>query len=238
MSRDHIAQMERSWTANAEAWTRAVRQGQVESRRLATDTAVVDAILERTPRAVLDIGCGEGWLARALSEHGVQVTGADASAPLIKAARARGGGAFLVRSYVEIAADPEAFGTDYDAVVFNFALLDEDPAPVLRAVGHVLAPEGVLHIQTVHPWTARGQGPYRDGWRVETFEGFGGTFPEPMPWYYRTLGSWISLLHRSGYRVLDLREPVHPNTGEPLSLLFTAARAAEPAVAADTGPGT
>ena len=35
----------RSWFENAEAWTRAVRDGLIESRRLATDQAVVEALM-------------------------------------------------------------------------------------------------------------------------------------------------------------------------------------------------
>lgn len=221
MSRDPAGELERSWTANAEGWTRAVREGRIESRRVATDAAIVQAVLEGSPRRVLDVGCGEGWLARALAERGVEVLGVDASAPLVDAARARGGASFQVRSYAEITADPGALGADFDAVVFNFALLDREVAPLLRAVRRILTPEGLLHVQTVHPWTARGDAPYRDGWRTETFAGFGPGFPEPMPWYFRTLESWASLLHRSGYRIRELREPAHPGTGQPLSLLLT-----------------
>ncbi|HSK40392.1 MAG TPA: hypothetical protein VK943_11555, partial [Arenibaculum sp.] len=55
-----------SWTANAGLWTQAVRSGAIASRRLATDDAVVRAVAARRPRRVLDLGCGEGWLARAL----------------------------------------------------------------------------------------------------------------------------------------------------------------------------
>ncbi|MDB5765055.1 MAG: methyltransferase type 12 [Herminiimonas sp.] len=127
---------------------------------------------------------------------------------------------FYVNSYAGIAADPKSLGTGFDAVIFNFALLEEDIGPVLQAMKHVLSPSGTLFIQTVHPWAVRGEAPYRDAWRTETFDGFGSGFPEPMPWYYRTLGSWASLLSQKGYQVKDLREPVHPDTGEPLSLLF------------------
>lgn len=55
-----------AWRRNAAPWTAAVRGRQIESRRLMTDRAMVDAVLGRAPRSVLDLGCGEGWLARAL----------------------------------------------------------------------------------------------------------------------------------------------------------------------------
>ena len=58
------------WQSNANAWTQAVRSASIESRRLATDQAVVDAVMRARPSRVLDVGCGEGWLTRALSTRG------------------------------------------------------------------------------------------------------------------------------------------------------------------------
>jgi hypothetical protein len=43
-----------------------------------------------------------------------------------------------------------------------------------------------------------------------------------MPWYFRTLASWISELETAGLRVSWIAEPIHPDTGDPLSLLLTA----------------
>lgn len=209
----------RSWVANAEGWSEAVRGGRIESRRLGTDAAILDAVLERAPGSVLDVGCGEGWLARALTERGVRAVGVDGSAPLVEAARGRGG-TFHLASYEEIAADPSILGGGFDAAIFNFALLHEEVAPLLRAVGRLLAPGGSLFLQTVHPWEARGEEPYADGWRTEHFTGFGSAFPEPMPWYSRTLGSWVAVLRESGYTLDEAREPAHPETGRPLSLLL------------------
>lgn len=212
--------MEATWIANAAAWTRVVREDRIESRRVATGAAIVDAVRERAPARALDVGCGEGWLVRALAAEGIDAVGVDGSAPLIDAARSVGDGVFHLRPYAAIAADPEWLGTDFDAVVFNFALLEEEVGAVLRAVRRCLAPSGALLIQTVHSWAVRGEAPYRDGWRTETFSGFDVAFPRPMPWYFRTLESWVSLLRQSGYRIVDVREPRHPETGEPLSLLF------------------
>ena len=41
-----------------------------------------------------------------------------------------------------------------------------------------------------------------------------------MPWYYRTLESWVAVVRRAGYVIDEMREPVHPETGRPLSLLL------------------
>ena len=211
----------RSWSRNAEAWTRTVREGGIESRRLATDAAIVRAVLERRPERVLDLGCGEGWLARALAGQGVRVVGIDVSPELVDAARREGGGEFYAVAYDALAADPALARGEYDAVVCNFSLLDEHPAPLLASLRRVLRPGGALVIQTVHPWTAAGEGPYEDGWRTETFAGFGEGFAAPMPWYFRTLASWTAVLAAAGYALVELREPLHPNTGRPASLILT-----------------
>ena len=79
-----------SWTINASPWTRAVREKQIASRRLATDQAIIDAIVDCKPKSVLDVGCGEGWLVRALTERGIQAAGVDAIPALIERARQAG----------------------------------------------------------------------------------------------------------------------------------------------------
>ena len=147
-----------SWDANAAAWTTAVREQRIPSRRAGTDAAIVQACLRTIAATVLDVGCGEGWLARALTRR--------------------------------------------------------------------LAPQGRVLIQTVHPWLAMGEGSYANTWREENFQGFGVAFPSAMPWYFRTLGSWIEELTAAGLSLLTVNEPVHPETGRPLSLVLECALSA------------
>jgi 2-polyprenyl-3-methyl-5-hydroxy-6-metoxy-1,4-benzoquinol methylase len=211
-----------SWMANADAWTRAVREGRIPSRRLATDAAIVQAVAELEPRRVLDLGCGEGWLMRALAERGIETVGLDVSLELVMAAEETGGGRYRCCSYDELVDDPTRAGGPYDAIACNFSLLGADLPPLLRALRANLAPGGALVIQTVHPWTAAGDEGYADGWRTETFAACGGGFAEPMPWYFRTLQSWVDALRTAGFRVTTLREPLNPKTRQPASLLMVA----------------
>ena len=171
-------QLQRSWIANAPSWCDAVRKQQIESRRVTTDAAIVDAVLSASPRAVLDLGCGEGWLARALSERGIDVTGIDASQPLIEAASALDGGRFLAVRHEDAAR--ALAGSSFDAIVANFSLLDDASGDVIASLAPLLAAAGRLIVQTVHP--AFADRPYDDGWRTETFAAFAGEWPEPMPW--------------------------------------------------------
>jgi 2-polyprenyl-3-methyl-5-hydroxy-6-metoxy-1,4-benzoquinol methylase len=212
-----VQRLQESWCDNAAAWTSAVRAGAIESRRLATDAAILEAVLRRRPRKTLDLGCGEGWLVRALAEHGVTAVGVDGSAPLIEAASAAGG-RFMHLTYDELIANPSRCGEGFDLVVANFALLEERLEPLLAALARIMTSDAWLLVQTLHPLAAGP--PYQDGWRTEDFRGFGDGNCAPMPWYFRTIGSWVAVLRASGFTLHVLREPSHPQDGRPLSLLF------------------
>jgi 2-polyprenyl-3-methyl-5-hydroxy-6-metoxy-1,4-benzoquinol methylase len=210
---------------NAGAWTTAVREQAIPSRRLATDAAIVAAcervIAGRPDVRALDVGCGEGWLTRELATLGAQATGMDVSAALIDAARAAGGGPdYACVSYDQLESDAEVLAGPYDLVVCNFSLLDDRVAPLLAALARRLPASGVVLVQTVHPWAAVGDGPYVDGWRTETWGAFDKAFPAPMPWYFRTTGSWLAAARAAQLVVDRLEEPIHPESRKPLSLLL------------------
>lgn len=210
-----------SWHKNAAPWTRAVRERQIESRRLVTDQAIVDAVLERAPTSVLDIGCGEGWLARALSAQSIRVLGVDAVPALIQQAESAGGGNFRVLSYEQIAAG--AVDERADVVVCNFSLLGQKSVTGLfAAIPSLLNSRGTFMVQTLHPVSACGELPYQDGWREGSWKGFGSAFTDPAPWYFRTLESWTGLFARNGLRLIETRETRHPETGQPVSVIFIA----------------
>ena len=216
---DPERRIEQSWRENAAAWTEAVRQGRIPSRRAGTDAAILAAIRQAAPRSVLDVGCGEGWLARALAAEGARVVGIDAAPELIAAARALGG-AFETLRYEALGAAATILGAPFDAAVCNFSLLGEDIATVLRGIRALLRRNGVLLIQTVHPRVACGDEPYEDGWRLESFAAFGATFLASMPWYFRTLESWDRVVAEGGFTVVERGGPTDPATGRTLSLLL------------------
>jgi len=210
-----------AWQRNAAPWTSAVREQQIESRRLVTDQAIIEATLSRSPRSVLDLGCGEGWLARALAARSIEAIGIDAVPALIEQARLAGGGDFRVMTYEDVAAGK--LNASVDAVVCNFALLgNESVAGLFGAVRSLLNPHGSLLVQTLHPLVACGDQPYLDGWREGSWAGFNADFRDPAPWYFRTLESWIRLFAEHGFRLLELREPLHPQTHQPASVIFIA----------------
>ncbi|MEX0674772.1 MAG: class I SAM-dependent methyltransferase [Gaiellaceae bacterium] len=116
-----------------------------------------DAFLELLPppgRRTLDLGCGEGRLARDLAAAGYRVTGVDASPTLVAAAREADPG-FDVQM-ADAAALPFADGA-FDLVVAFMTLQDVgDLAGALRECARVLEPEGRVCLAIVHPLNSAG----------------------------------------------------------------------------------
>jgi 2-polyprenyl-3-methyl-5-hydroxy-6-metoxy-1,4-benzoquinol methylase len=210
-----------SWHQNTAPWITAVRAGEIESRVLVTNQAIVDAVRSLSPASGLDIGCGEGWLVRALD--GVAMTGVDVVPGLVEAAQGAGGGEFRVMSYEEIAQGRLKLAVD--VAICNFSLIGEEAVSGLfRAAPSYLKPGGTLIVQTMHPLMACGDEPYADGWREGSWAGFNAGFTDPPPWYFRTLSSWVRLFGDNGLQLRELREPLHPHTGKPASLILMGQR--------------
>ena len=100
---------------------------------------VVELLGPQSGEKILDLGCGDGALTLKLRDMGVDVTGVDASAPQIEAARALGLDARVMDGQrLDLPAET------FDAVFSNAALhwMDEDPDAVIRGVWQALKPGG------------------------------------------------------------------------------------------------
>ncbi len=212
-----------SWVINAAAWTRAVRRGEILSRERVTNGAILEAIANCAPTTLLDLGCGEGWLAHQCAHQGIAVLGTDAVAELtaIAAQGAPPGTRFQTLSYQQIGAG--VLKDRFDVVVANFSLLgDRSLDELFLAMPELLSPGGCLLVQTLHPLLVCADHPYVDGWREGSWAGFSPAFRTPAPWYFRTLESWMRLFRRNELVVNEIREPLDPLSGQPASVIFRA----------------
>lgn len=104
-------------------------------------SGVVDLLAARSGEHILDVGCGDGALTEKLATLGAIVTGIDASANMIAAARARGLDVHHL-SATDLASKPALTGR-FDAV-FSNAALHWIPAPdqprALLAIRSTLKP--------------------------------------------------------------------------------------------------
>ncbi|MCC1496957.1 bifunctional 2-polyprenyl-6-hydroxyphenol methylase/3-demethylubiquinol 3-O-methyltransferase UbiG [Alcanivorax sp. 1008] len=218
---DQEQQILHSWEVNAAPWTQVVRNQEIASRKLVTDAAIIEAIKIRCPATVLDIGCGEGWLARRLADQGMQVTGVDAIPALIGTARAAGGADYYQLSYQQLVAGE--LRQRFDVLVCNFSLLGETSVEnLLAGLPAMLSPGGSLLIQTLHPTSACGDQPYQDGWREGSWQGFSDAFSRPAPWYFRTLEGWLALFAHTGWQCEQQIEPAYQD-GRIASVIFVLA---------------
>lgn len=210
-----------SWTANAGNWIEIIDNNGIESRRLITNKAIVEAVCSGKPTTALDVGCGEGWLAKELQDKGIEMTGVDVIPALIERASQKVKGNFLVASYEDIAAGKIVFEKLFDAIVINFALIaKESTENLLAALSRHLAPGGNLFIQTLHPFSRKAMDDYKTGWKEGSWDGLGDQFTMPYQWYFRTLEDWLLLLDQSGFKSVTVTEVLHPQSAKPLSVIF------------------
>jgi 2-polyprenyl-3-methyl-5-hydroxy-6-metoxy-1,4-benzoquinol methylase len=221
MSRD--ADLDRqiidSWHKNASAWSVAIQTQQIASRQLVTNRSILDAVVSCNAHTVIDIGCGEGWLTRELTARGMDVLGVDVVPAFIERSKTIGIGKFAVATYSEIAMGQ--LGEKFDLAVANFSLFgNESVTSLFQSFRSILNPHGTVIVQTLHPIVACGDLPYLDGWRASSWSGFSDNFTDPAPWYFRTLATWVKLFTTNDLTIVEIREPIHPQTGKPAAAIL------------------
>lgn len=219
---DHSSAIMDSWQANAGNWIATIDNNEIESRVLVTNAAIISTIMAFKPGSILDIGCGEGWLTRALRQQGINAFGVDAIPALIENAIEKDGQHYAVASFDELATGAHAINGKMDAAVINFALLDEEGTEkLIQNMHRLVRKDGYLFIQTLHPFaiTASAE-PYVSGWKEGSWRGLSREFSLPYQWYFRTIGDWVKLFTGAGLNIAGMQEPLHPASQQPASLIF------------------
>jgi 2-polyprenyl-3-methyl-5-hydroxy-6-metoxy-1,4-benzoquinol methylase len=214
-----------SWVTNAAAWSEAIQQEAIESRKLVTNQAIIMAIAKHQPKSLLDIGCGEGWLCRAAQKAIPSLStikGMDAIAALVQQAKTLSPNvSWEQKSYQDLIAGASHNQEQFQFISINFALFEKELVELLLlALPNYLSENGRVIIQTLHPLMACGDAAYEEGWREGNWNGFSTSFKDPHPWYFRTMAAWVSLFTASGLILDQMQEPIHPKTGKPASVIF------------------
>lgn len=114
---------------------------------------------------VVDVGCGSGILAQAMTEAGYRVVGVDLSEPMVAMARTRVSGAeFHIGSFVDTVLPESVAVTGVGEVLcyaFDSANDDRTRDGWFRRVYEALRPGGVLLFDIAGPERAPRQGPHR-----------------------------------------------------------------------------
>ncbi|MCR9178531.1 MAG: class I SAM-dependent methyltransferase [Alphaproteobacteria bacterium] len=115
---------------------------------------LLDRIGQVRGLSILDVGCGDGVLATRLAQGGARVTGIDASAEMIAAARRRAKAAGVEVDLVEGDAGGLPFPAGHFDCVVSVATLCfvDDPRPTIRDMVRVLKPGGRLILGELGRW--------------------------------------------------------------------------------------
>ncbi|MEL6257040.1 MAG: methyltransferase domain-containing protein [Bacteroidota bacterium] len=153
----------KSWELNARPWNEAIENQRIESRKLLTNQAIIDAILDQKPQSFWDLGCGEGWLTREMSKRGIKTLGTDVIPDLLEIARKKD----QVGSYELLAfEDLNSFSPQqkYELICCNFSLIGKESVDhIFTHISSFLSAGGKFIVQTLHPETACGDEEYVDG---------------------------------------------------------------------------
>jgi SAM-dependent methyltransferase len=138
----------------AENWVRWARTPGHDSYWYYRDS-FFDAIVPGPSSLTLEVGCGEGRVARDLSRRGHTVVAVDSSRTLIRyAGEADPAGAYLL---ADAAALPFADGA-FDLVVAYNSMMDvEDMPAAVREAARVLTADGRICVCVTHPFTDAGR---------------------------------------------------------------------------------
>lgn len=188
------------------------------------------AILPEPGRRTLDLGCGEGRVARDLKARGHRVTGIDASQTMIRyATEADPGGDYVV---ADAAALPFEDGSFDAAIAFNSLMDIDDMAGAVAETARVLEPGSHFCICITHPMRDAGRfasrasdapfviaEPYLEKRRFEMSVSRGGLEIRFRGWAY-PLESYARALEEAGFVIESLREPPDPDRPLPNFLLM------------------
>lgn len=208
-----------AWQANSDSWIEAINRQELASRALATNAAIVNAINKQNPKSLLDLGCGEGWLCRALSAPNRRIIGIDGVQALVTDAQAKDAtNTYYCFDYNAIRQGALAHLGQFDVISFNFALFEETGMiALLEEVAKLLSPNGKLIFQTV---TLGPEEP--SSWHREDWQALDRDFPAPFPWYYRTEKDWQLTLQKAGWALERTDRTLHPKTKADLSIIIQA----------------
>jgi SAM-dependent methyltransferase len=217
-----VNELRDAWEENAAAWIAWARAPGHDSYWRFHRDLFLELVPPPSGRT-LDVGCGEGRLARDLAALGHDVAGVDVSPTMIAAARAEAPGMEL---HVADAAELPFGDGSFGLVVAFMSLQDvDDLGGAIREAARVLAPGGRLCLAIVHPFNSAGTfaerapdapfvvaGSYLDESRTDaTFER--GGLAMRFVSRHAPLEKYFAALEAGGLLVERLREHKLPESG-------------------------
>jgi SAM-dependent methyltransferase len=217
-----VGELSEAWEDNAKAWIAWAREPGHDSYWQFHRDLFFELVPPPRGRT-LDIGCGEGRLARDLATLGHDVAAVDASPTMLAAARQA---APEMELHLADAADlPFSDASAYLVIAFMSFQDVDDLDGAIREAARVLAPGGRLCLAIVHPLSSAGafetrtatspfviEGSYLDESVTDnTFERSG--LAMRFVSRHRPLQAYTDALAANGLLIEALREPALPDSG-------------------------
>jgi SAM-dependent methyltransferase len=221
------------WERQAEHWAAWAREPGADSYWRESGPPFFE-LLPPPGRRTLDVGCGEGRVARDLTRLGHAVVGIDAAPTLLRLAReADPTGEYVLGDAAELPFADASFDL---AIAFN-SLMDVDDMPgTVHEVGRVLAAGGRFCICITHPFRDAGRyegrdadtrfmirGSYFGKRRFAATAVLGGREFDFRGWAY-PISMYIDALADAGFLIEAMREPRDPQRSVPNFLLLRAVK--------------
>jgi SAM-dependent methyltransferase len=219
MSDKELEEVRDFWNRVADDWRIQVGDDGDSNRRLNSDPVLWDFAGDVSGLAVLDAGCGTGYLSKKLRDRGALVTGIDVSERMIEIARAKHPDIdFRVDSCSALATVDDGH---FDMVIANYVLMDTpDLRAAMGAFHRALKAGGVAVLVFSHPCFPQGRATVsEDG--EETWYRWGFPYFEPRKctdppwahfqsdfiWFHRPLSDYWKAFTAAGFGVVDFEEP-------------------------------
>jgi SAM-dependent methyltransferase len=219
MSEAELPSMRDAWEEHARDWVAWARTPEHDHFFWAYNLPRFLEIVPPPGALTLDVGCGEGRVARVLTDRGHHVVGLDGS-PTLASFAATHDDQPIPAVAADAAALPLPDGVADAAVAFMSLLDIDDVGGAVQELGRVVRPGGTLCIATLHPISTVGD--FADDSYEAAFvvthrygtprryvddierDGLHMTFHS----MHRSLETYVDALHDAGFVVELLREPV------------------------------
>jgi SAM-dependent methyltransferase len=196
-----------AWEDNADAWLKWARSADLDHAFWRLNMPALLELLPQPTGVTLDVGCGEGRLARELRRLGYQVVGLENS-PSLAAAAQDADPEFEV--IVADAANMPISSGSIDLAIVSLALMNmDDMKGAVSEIARVLKDGGILCFSILHPlnsWGDAGDVSYFEtvayDERIEA-NGEAMTFHDT----HRPLSDYFTALETAGFLVERLHEP-------------------------------
>ena len=166
---------------------------------------------------VLDAGCGEGFVARVLTQRGARVTAIDISEPLVEIGRRKDPNGQIAYRVGDLSQPHPELEDHFDLVASNYVLNDvPDYRGFVATIASVTKPGGRLVLSLNNPYSAvrrEKATSYFDSGASAIYQGMA-TVGVEVYYYHRTMTDYISAFRDNGLLLKTLVD-IPPNTDSP-----------------------